>query len=121
MKQWVGKSIFIIGLIHTIFGFVFMHRTLLHIVQSGVFNTIHGQVEREAVFWFLFSGFSLIILGALINWIEKRGEILPDFLRWSFLAITITGIVIMPLSGFWLLLIPVTGFFMQSSGHRNQA
>lgn len=121
MKQWIGKSIFIIGIMHTIFGLVVMHKVLLHIVQSGVFNTIHGQVEREAVFWFLFSGFGLIIIGALINWIEKLGYVLPQFLHWSFLAITFTGLVIMPMSGFWLLLVPCAGFIMQLTGRKNQA
>ena len=34
---------------------------------SGLFNTVNGQPVREAAFWFLFSGFALMILGALVD------------------------------------------------------
>ena len=113
MKAWIGKSFIIIGIIHTAFGLVVCHTILGQLVREGLFNTISGQYDRESAFWFLFSGFAIIIIGALVNWCEHMGRYLPSFLGWSFLAITVSGVVIMPLSGFWLLFVPTAGILLR--------
>ena len=52
MKNWVGKSIITIGIIHTIFGFVVFNSTVIEIFREGLLNTVNGQAMREWVFWF---------------------------------------------------------------------
>ncbi|MBU0567578.1 hypothetical protein KKC52_05950 [bacterium] len=80
MKAWIGKSFIIIGIIHTAFGLVVCHTILGQLVREGLFNTISGQYDRESAFWFLFSGFAIIIIGALVNWCEHMdGQISPQF------------------------------------------
>ena len=115
MKVWIGKSIFAIGIIHSIFGFVVFHSTIGILLGEGLFNTVNQQPDRGAVFWFLFTGFALLIVGALVNWIERTQAALPSFLSWSFLAFTAAGAFIMPISGFWLLLVPTVGLFVRST------
>ncbi len=60
-------------------------------------------------FWFIFFGFLLIVFGALIDWCESKGIKLPLFLGWGLLTITIIGVMLMPVSGFWLVIIPSIG------------
>ncbi len=113
MKSWVGRSILVIGMLHTLVGAAAFHEVLLSILREGLFNTIplNQQPEREAVFWFLFAGFALLIIGGLVVWIERNRMDTPVFLSWGFLFITAVGAFMMPVSGFWLLLMPTIGLF----------
>jgi len=112
MKAWIGKSIIVIGILHSIVGLVAFRDILLLLINERLFNTITltNTPQRGEAFWFLFTGVSLIIVGALVDWIERRDIGLPGFLVWSFILITGVGALIMPVSGFWLLLIPTFGF-----------
>lgn len=113
MKAWIGKSIVVIGILHSIVGFVVFHKILSILASEFLFNTIslNSQPDRESAFWFFFTGFALLIIGALVNWIENRNADIPTFLSWSLLTVTTVGVIIMPISGFWLLLIPIAGLF----------
>jgi hypothetical protein len=113
MKAWIGKTLFLIGIVHTIVGIAFYKAILGSMVDEGLFGTISisGDYDRDAAFWFLFAGFMLMIIGALINWFENHNQAVPKFVEWSMTIITIVGIVIMPASGFWLLILPIFGLF----------
>ncbi len=57
MKRWIGRSIIIIGLLHTIFGLIAFRSTLALLLREGIINTVNGQPDREMAFWFIFFGF----------------------------------------------------------------
>jgi hypothetical protein len=114
MRSWIGKSVFFIGVVHSVFGFVVFRSTLGELVGEGLINTVNGQPDREFVFWFLFFGFMAIIAGLLIDWCEKTVGVLPGFLGWSLLALTLVCVTIMPVSGAWLLLVPAVGAVVRS-------
>jgi hypothetical protein len=114
-RAWIGKSLISIGVIHSIFGIVVFHKIIGDIVAEMLMNTIHDQYDRNSMFWFLFGGFILIIIGGLIDWMERKNIEIPSFLKWSFLILMILGCLIMPQSGFWLMLIPIFGLFMRGS------
>jgi hypothetical protein len=113
MKAWIGKSVFIIGILHSIFGLVVFRGILGGLLREGLLNTVDMQPDRNAAFWFLFGGFALLIIGGLIDWAEKKKLALPSFLRWGFAVLTVVGCVIMPKSGFWLLIVPTVGLFLR--------
>ena len=113
MRIWIGKCLIVFGIIHSIFGFILFHNIIADLVREMLFNSINRQVDRHAAFWFLFTGFALIIIGGLIDWAERKHRELPSFLKWSFLAITILGCFIMPKSGFWLLFVPTIGLLLR--------
>ncbi len=111
MRAWIGKSVIAVGVIHLLFGLVFMHSVLAVLWSEGLFNTVNGEPPREMVFWFFVAGFLLLIVGGLVDRLETSGLGLPKFLSWSFLALVIVGIIVMPISGIWLLVPPLIGMF----------
>ena len=115
MKTWIGKFMIGIGLLHTLFG-VGMILPLVgsDLLAEGILNTINGQPKREAFLWFLIAGFLLIILGALMDNMEKRAIELPAFLGWSLLIMTIFILILSPLNGGWLLLIPSIAILLKA-------
>ena len=114
VQAWIGKSIMIIGAIHSAFGFVVFHSTLAEIIREGLVNTVNGQPMREFAFWFIVFGFLAIIFGMFVDWCERQGIKLPEFFGWSLLALTLIIVTIMPISGGWLLFIPTIGAILRS-------
>lgn len=52
MQPWIGKAIFAVGGLHTLFGIIMMHETLSILVSEKLLDTVNvnGQPGREAVF-----------------------------------------------------------------------
>jgi len=115
MKQWIGRSIVVIGILHTIVGLIGLRSILAVLLNEGIVNTVNQQPEREMAFWCLFFGFLVIVFGGLIDWCEAQEVKLPLFLGWGLLTIAVMGAMIMPISGFWLLIIPSIGVIRQKS------
>ena len=105
MKNKIGISIIIIGILHVCLGFVKYQTSFMNIFSQSVFNSIKTHEEKLA-FWFTFCGIIFMLLGYLIYLLEKHQIKIPKRFSWSFLASTILGVIILPVSGFWILLIP---------------
>jgi len=106
---WIGKWLFAVGVIHLLFGVFFMHTTLAVLWSEGLLNTVNGQPPREAVFWFLCTGIMLLMVGVLVDQMEREALAIPLFITWLFAALTVIGVVVMPISGIWLLIPPAVG------------
>jgi hypothetical protein len=115
MKAWIGKSLMAVGLGHTLYGLVAFHQVIFQFTGELLFNTIGSSLDRRMTFWFFMTGFSLMIAGGLIDWIERRNLEMPWFLKWSFLAFTVVGCFMHPKSGLWALLIPAIGICLRTS------
>lgn len=107
MKRWIGIYLMVIGVLHTAVGTVLFRPTLQRLVAEGVWNTLGKVPERHLAFWYLMVGLALIVLGALIDWNEKNRVPLPGRLAAGVALIALVGVVMMPLSPFWLL-VPAT-------------
>jgi len=104
MQLWKrsGKFLLITGTLHNLVGILLGWDIVLRIADNGFFN---GVELFNGVFWFLMTGVSLMILGKLSNWIiETLNAPLPPFLGWYLLLVASVGIILMPISGFWLLI-----------------
>jgi hypothetical protein len=110
---WIGKWLFAVGVIHSLFGIVFMHPVLAILWSEGLVNTVNGQPPREAVFWFLCTGVMLLVVGVLVHQAEREDLVIPRFVTWSFAALTLTGVVVMPISGIWLMIPPAVGMLIR--------
>ena len=80
----VGWSLIVIGIIHNTFGLVVGWNVLGEAVNAGLIGVWDNSPVNALSFWFLVTGFVLI-----------------------FGLLTVAGVVLMPASGFWLLLFPV--------------
>ena len=115
MKRWIGRTLVAIGAVHTVFGVVVFSPVWAALFHEGVWNTVNQQPLREAAYWFLFFGFVVLLLGALVDWCEAQQRRLPAFLGWGLLAMTLGGVVVMPVSGMWLALVPAIGLIRQQT------
>lgn len=111
MLKLAGYWLIFTSILHFIGGFVFFPDPLAEIAQAGWWNAVSPDpfnlnYEREAAFWYMMISPLLFILGMLCCWIEEQKLIMPAFVGWILLIVTIIGIVIMPVSGTWLLLVP---------------
>ncbi|GAA4038768.1 hypothetical protein GCM10022409_25520 [Hymenobacter glaciei] len=100
-------------MLHTVFGVVVFSSVWAELFREGVLNTVNQQPMRSVAYWFLFFGFLLLLLGALVDWCEAQATTLPAFLGWGLLAMTLVGVAVMPISGMWLALIPAIGLIRQ--------
>ena len=112
MLKLSGYWLIFISILHFIInGFVFFPKPLAEIARSGWWNAVSPDpfnlnYEREAAFWCMMISPLLLILGMLCCWIQEQKLTMPAFVGWILLAVTIISVVIMPVSGVWLLLPP---------------
>ena len=99
-----GNLLIVTGILHSIIGFVMGWDVLTEIVRSGFVNSINDELDRNAIFWFLFAGFIMIALGKLMQDCLVSGWRLPRWLGSSLLVSSLIGCIMMPVSGFWLVI-----------------
>ncbi|MEL6926244.1 MAG: DUF6463 family protein, partial [Bacteroidota bacterium] len=103
-----------IGIIHTIFGLIFFGHIGKILLEEGLFNTVNGQMDREAFFWFIMSGLLFIVIGSLVHWIEQQPVAFPRMVSIALLSFTLPALLIMPASGVWLFFAPIIGAYLKS-------
>jgi hypothetical protein len=74
------------------------------IAGAGGVAAIEPDLGRMTLFWFLFFGFAMLMLGSLMHHNERRGQVLPESLGWQMGALAIAGGLLIPASGFWLII-----------------
>ncbi len=111
MLRVSGYLLIAISLIHILVGIWIFGEPMADIWRKGIFNTVAPNplapyFDREDAFWFMMFAPLLFVLGQLCCWACDRDISLPAFLGWNLLAIVIVGVVLEPISGFWLLILP---------------
>lgn len=107
MRKLSGLLLMATGVLDLLYVLVFHSRQLAAIAQDGFFDAVEldpTQLDRETAFWHLAFGTMVLILGGLVHWAQARTGTLPAFLGWSLLAFGLFGTILMPVSGFWLVL-----------------
>ena len=102
-RRWIGRSLMVSGIIHLISAFAIYWRIFLTIFDSRVFNSIVGNPVIGAFVWSVMFGCVAVIGGMAVDTLEKVSVKIPQILGWSLLALAIMGVVLVPVSGFWLL------------------
>ncbi len=88
------------GVIHNLVGLILGYSVLVTIGKAGIVNSVDGHFDRMAVFWFLFSGFGIMMCGDLL----MRMKTTPPTFAWSLLTLSLLGVVMIPISGFWIVI-----------------
>ncbi|MBF2007912.1 MAG: hypothetical protein IGS49_21315 [Chlorogloeopsis fritschii C42_A2020_084] len=114
-----GYLLIAISIIHILVGILFFTEPLSEIVRNGVFNTTAPNpfapyFDREDAFWFMMVSPLLFTLGQLCCWAEAQGISPPAFLGWNLLGFSVVGVVIEPISAFWLLILPAVLILIES-------
>lgn len=105
MTRFCGWFLIATGIRHAAVGLVLFRQPIADIVREGVLNTVRGQVDREAAFWFLLFSPVCVALGQLVNRAVEHGDApLLRSLGVALLVISVVGIAFMPVSGFWIVL-----------------
>lgn len=82
---------------------------------DGIYNSVGEDPMRGAVTWFFFAGFLMALLGMAVDLLEKHGAgRAMKTLGVTLLVFCILGIILMPVSGFWLMLIPAAAMIWNS-------
>lgn len=103
MRRWIGRYLLAYGALHLGVGAVLYARPLRAIVADGAWNAVEPHPDRAWAFWYMVAGLVVLLLGALVDWLEARGVPLPRRLGAGFLALMVLGGMCIPESGFWLL------------------
>lgn len=104
------------GIIHNTLGVILGSSSLAAIARSGFFHSVDPHFDRMAIFWFLFAGFGMMMWGQLI--LSMRA--VPRSFAYSLLALCCVGALMMPISGFWLV-IPQALYMLRHSASTTEA
>lgn len=103
MKKYVGELMIGTAILHTVVGIALGYTQLKAIAQSGLFNSIDPHFDRMAIFWFLSYGALLFVIGSMMRWMQQQAGRLPSWLSWMLWGMGVPSVILMPVSGLWLL------------------
>lgn len=104
MKRWIGSLLIATAVLHTVVGFILFAVPLADVMRAGVLNAVDPHYDRAAAIWFLLFGALLWLLGMLAQWSVQQTETLPASFGWGLALMGLVGVLLMPISGFWLVL-----------------
>jgi hypothetical protein len=105
-----GLQLVGIGVVHNAIGLLLGREPIAAILAGGYTGAVDVAFDRMAIFWFLWFGWVLMLLGGAVRAIEP--QTVPRWLVAGIAAMALGGAAAMPLSGFWLALIPVVGMLL---------
>lgn len=107
--KYSGYYLIATGILHSVIGLILGWETLLAMHQDNwLASTMIGDqilFDREAISWFLLSGFFWILFGLMLQKALDEGFIPPVSLAWGFVLIGIFVAIIMPISGAYLFIV----------------
>ena len=122
-KIWIGRWTIMVAFLHSLFAVFAFREHLMEIARRGVFNAVGTDPALAATTWFVLFGLLLVILGLTLTAYERRAteQEIPAELGWAMLAICVVGIVLMPVSGFYLMLVPAIAILWRSKENTMKA
>ena len=72
-------------------------------------RALSGNPSRESAFWFLYTGVLLLLIGSFVDYLERLDLDIPLVFVITFTVLVFLGIIVIPVSGFWLLIAPMIG------------
>ena len=117
MKKINGYLLLFLGLLHVAVGVVGGWSQFVSIADYGIWNALiqHSQavcmktlgcLQLNGTWWFVAWGLMLILFGLLCTWVEViLNQTVTAFIAWLLFLICGVCAILMPASGFWLVMI----------------
>jgi hypothetical protein len=100
-----ARLVIAIGVLHNTVGVVLGWKPLAEILRGGYIGAAEQTPDRSIVFWFFFFGFAVILFGYALRALERHA-LESASLGFGFGALCLAGGLAIPISGFWLGLVP---------------
>lgn len=112
MRHRIGELWIGLGAFHLVLIGVLGAGELGEIVGAGVLNGLGDSLSdlagsdpaRAAVFWLFYLGVPMVLTGMVVRWAQRRGGAVPESFGWATVLSAVVGWVVVPVSGFPLLL-----------------
>jgi hypothetical protein len=112
MKRWIGRWFMVVAVLHTALAFVMFKQEGLELLQMGVYNGVLGSPTRGKAAWFTLFGVLLFLFGMVVDVLERAALRVPFSVAIGILALAGAGVLLMPHSGFWLVLPPAVAILV---------
>ena len=133
MKLINGKVLIYTGIAHFLLGvspfafgkqFLAFSKTYFFKISEGLFEfpLLNGIMNYEnfASFWFVYFGVLLIVMGILVDFIEKNNKVVPKNFILAYLIVVLIGVYMIPFSGMTFLMLPHAMYmFIQRNNQLN--
>lgn len=113
MKQWIGRWLVGVSVLHTLFAIVAFRGVYSALFDRGFVNAVGSDPISSAAVWFFLFGPALFLCGIAVSALERSSQPLPKLLGWGLLLLAVLGIALMPASGFWLVLPPAVAILLR--------
>ena len=113
MKHWIGSWLIATAVLHTGYAAVKHGPALREIAARGFVGSIAGDAQRGLAAWFVLFGGVVLLLGLAVLALEQQP--VAPMLRpvgAGLLLMGLTGVALMPASGFWLLFPPALALLL---------
>lgn len=104
VRRYSGYLLMLTAVLHMLLGLLLFWQPLRAMLQAGLFNSIAAEASRGMAFWFLLFGMLLFLVGQSMQWSLAQCGRVPRSVSWGLLGIALVGCVVMPVSGFWLVI-----------------
>lgn len=116
--RYTGLTMLVIGFLHVTTGLIGFQTEFGRMLASGLIDTARQPMDHRLAFWFTFGGLLMGLVGYLMDWIVRRQKMkLPNGFGYGLTGLCILGIVLIPPSGFWLVL-PLGIYLSMRNGQR---
>ena len=133
MKLINGKILIYTGIAHFLLGispfafgkqFLAFSKNSFFKISEGIFEfpLLNGTMNYEnfASFWFVYFSLLIIVIGILVDYIEKANKIVPKKFIIIYLIVVLIGVYMIPFSGMTFLMLPhVMYMFIQRNNQPN--
>ena len=106
MRRIAGYLLMAIALAHFVFGLLSYFGPFSAMARVGFWNSVDPYDDRQEAFWFAVFAVPLFFLGQILFRSQISEESVLTSLGWQILAVALIGAFLMPISGFWLVVVP---------------
>jgi hypothetical protein len=112
-SRWIGRWIAVVGVIHGAGAAVLYHSQFAAMLAAGLVNSADDYSPRAAAYWFAVASPALVLIGLLVDQVEKTGARVPWSVALVFTGMLAAMLVVMPANGAWLLIPPALGLLFR--------